>query len=67
MFNYLEEAKRLQKKYKEQELKYGKLGCYCDQNSASECPNHIADYIRAMELYSSGSNAANGLDCNRKG
>lgn len=48
MFNYLEEAKRLQKKYEEQ----GNKDCYCNQNgSTAECPAHIDTYITSLERY----------------
>lgn len=49
LFNSLEEAKRLQKKFKEQELKYGPLPCYCDQGGSAECPIHIEAFIDGLQ------------------
>lgn len=45
----LKEAKRLQKKFKEQALKYGPLPCYCDQGGSAECPVHIEAFIEGLE------------------
>lgn len=56
MFNYLEEARRLQKVYEE----HGVKDCYCNQNgSTAECPQHIQTYIISLERYGDGSGSLN--------
>lgn len=43
----LKESKLLKNKYKS----LGITECYCNENSASECPKHIEDFIRGLEEF----------------
>jgi len=51
--NLIDEAKRLQNKYKE----LGVNDCYCGQSSVTECPAHIDTYIASLERPSSNANS----------